>query len=908
MKGMIKKRIAITSLLVFFCVIYAADNSAEAQSYIIDHSCIDIRKIPPYWTEKAKELVLVHTGQSHGRQIPYGLQILAEENVRLGIDMTYDEIPPYSGRLRVSRGLRNSGNGWMTNIDTTDYWDGLEAIQNVRRTLQYHQSKGVRIDIILHTWSWDFREITENKINQYIDALETLQSEFPDTAFVYMSDTDDKAYDPFDENGHWGYNWLIRRSQIYNHVLQDERILFDFGELETWSADGSEQNGFVDWLYGIEVPLIHSDWLGDYDGGEGWCHINQAACVMKAKAMWWLLARIAGWDGCQAPPGDVTGDCRVDIQDMASMAANWLSDQGDENWNPVFDLRPDGGDGVIDIQDFSQLAMGWALDPYGSATIVSEPILQGTVGLDYNYDVEATGDPAPQYALDVYPVGMQIDGILGMITWLPAQSGSFEVLVRAFNDKGEDAQAFTLTVSEPTAPLISSLPTLQTEAGQLYSYDVQATGNPIPAYELMVGPVDMAIDIHTGRLTWMPTMIGDFDITVRASNLAGIDEQSFTLHVSPLPPSITSNPLLLASLGNMYVYDVMADGIPLPVYSLSKAPAGMDMDEVTGRIEWIPAAVGNFEVSIIATNQGGQDLQEYTISVSEVLFPQIENLVLSSTSGNGLTTDNLTCSFDLAGNAITAAVAWQKDGQPWMRAYMPFEGGSEIALLDFSGNGATSTPYGTPVFLPSGGYNGGGCFEFDGQNQLNTTIVFPTLSSYTKAAWIYRTGNDYNNILSGSQYSTGGHSFRANTDGRLMAGHPSGNWTIVQDGQPLENNVWYFAAVTYDYSTGTMILYKNGIEVDRAVAGASSRDVTDPGLLIGAIQGSFRWQGRIDDVRIYDYVLSTEQIMALYEQGGDMVVSQETNVGDQWNVHVIPFSIDQGGQSYLSNMITIQNP
>jgi len=49
-----------------------------------------------------------------------------------------------------------------------------------------------------------------------------------------------------------------------------------------------------------------------------------------------------------------------------------------------------------------------------------------------------------------------------------------------------------------------------------------------------------------------------------------------------------------------------------------------------------------------------------------------------------MTNENLVCDYDLAGNAICAAVSWFKNGKPWMDLYMPMEGGASNALQDFS--------------------------------------------------------------------------------------------------------------------------------------------------------------------------------------------------------------------------------
>jgi hypothetical protein len=235
---------------------------------------------------------------------------------------------------------------------------------------------------------------------------------------------------------------------------------------------------------------------------------------------------------------------------------------------------------------------------------------------------------------------------------------------------------------------------------------------------------------------------------------------------------------------------------------------------------------------------------------------------------------------------------------------MPFEGGPDNAILDLAGGNAAVTLGSDPEWLPTAGYNGNGAFEFDGNDYLIAGDVFPTYSSYTKTAWVYRTASDYLNIISGETHAANNHCFKVNPDNRLNAGHNAGAAFVIDD-VPLEANTWYFVAVTYDYATGEMILYKNGQMVDSAVIDPAYRDVIDAGVLIGAMQRNWCWQGLIDDARIYPQALSAEQISAMYNQGDNVIAAAETSVGDTWQARVVPFSGSEAGVVYESNVVVI---
>ena len=85
-------------------------------------------------------------------------------------------------------------------------------------------------------------------------------------------------------------------------------------------------------------------------------------------------------------------------------------------------------------------------------TITSSAVIVGYVGQPYQYDVNATGDPVPTYGLTLYPDGMTINSVSGLIQWTPTAIGDYYVSVDARNDEGQATQSFTIHVSIPPYP------------------------------------------------------------------------------------------------------------------------------------------------------------------------------------------------------------------------------------------------------------------------------------------------------------------------------------------------------------------------------------------------------------------------------------------------------------------------
>ncbi|MBL8956230.1 MAG: PQQ-dependent sugar dehydrogenase [Myxococcaceae bacterium] len=88
-------------------------------------------------------------------------------------------------------------------------------------------------------------------------------------------------------------------------------------------------------------------------------------------------------------------------------------------------------------------------------TITTTPVTRAVAGNAYRYDADATGLPAPTFALPMGPPGMAIDATTGVVTWTAADAGDYPVTVRAQNGQMPSFdQAFTLTVLPDTAPYV----------------------------------------------------------------------------------------------------------------------------------------------------------------------------------------------------------------------------------------------------------------------------------------------------------------------------------------------------------------------------------------------------------------------------------------------------------------------
>jgi hypothetical protein len=83
----------------------------------------------------------------------------------------------------------------------------------------------------------------------------------------------------------------------------------------------------------------------------------------------------------------------------------------------------------------------------------------------------------------------------------------------------------------------------------------------------------------------------------------------------------------------------------------------------------------------------------------------------------------------------------------------------------------------------------------------------------------------------------------------------------------LEANVYQHVALTYDKTSGTARIFRNGVQIVETAVGTFTPQTTYD-LYLGARPGALPYQGSMDEVGIYDHALDAAEIQAIVNAGG----------------------------------------
>lgn len=237
-------------------------------------------------------------------------------------------------------------------------------------------------------------------------------------------------------------------------------------------------------------------------------------------------------------------------------------------------------------------------------------------------------------------------------------------------------------------------------------------------------------------------------------------------------------------------------------------------------------------------------------SANQVRADYIARGTMSSGLVLGANADNA----DAFSNGLTAN--WKMDEALW--------NGTASEVVDSSGNSRNGVRVGSATTSTLSKFGNAGIF--DGVNDavsLGTTDPLPSKTQVTYAAWI----NLDNVVTTQSVFqkdrgNAGGWSvFISNTSVGFYS-EPTANTVSAS----LATGTWYHLVWTFD--NGTVKFYKNGAFLGSASGFPTLADdgaTFDLGLK--AVDSTEDFQGRMDDVRMYDRVLTSNDVADLYNFG-----------------------------------------
>ncbi len=323
--------------------IYAKWTAISTTQIIVDHTSVaKYALIPQFYINEVKKMWFNLPGESHSSGYRKGVLFLAQLDSRFAVNVVEEGTPESytSNHLRVSSASSYNYAKWWYGIGESGWYAAPGAIAGVKAYIDYANTHSLVISALGFGWCWDMtwgnsaggtedpvykvhwagssdggpqgnlrwgldagdQSLTGNSVcmDTYLNATQAyadycIAQGYSTKVFFTTGPVDGYP-------GENGYQRQIKHDYIRSYITANSsRILFDYADILAWSDSGSENRPtWTDLYSGVHsYQMIHPDNMLDLNGtyAEDGDHIGGRGALRLGKAVWYMLARMAGWDG-----------------------------------------------------------------------------------------------------------------------------------------------------------------------------------------------------------------------------------------------------------------------------------------------------------------------------------------------------------------------------------------------------------------------------------------------------------------------------------------------------------------------------------------------------------------------------------------------------------------------------------